>query len=176
MATETAPEVIVCDCRLPDLDGLGVIAALAAGGTTAAIPVLLVADSSDVSDVVAGFNAGAHDYLVRPFERNELEARCQAALRVTRQLRRVVESERELRLLADHVSELVTRCGMDRVIRYASPSARAMLGREPHELVGLHVAELMHPDDAAMLSSSELTASADEGVMVTRRIARADGT
>jgi two-component system cell cycle sensor histidine kinase/response regulator CckA len=176
LATETLPEVIVCDRRLPDLDGFGVIAALAADATTAAIPIVLVSESSDVGDVVAGINAGARDCLVKPFELIELEARCRAALRVSRELRRVTESERDLRLLADNVSELVTTCGMDFVIRYASPSARGMLGREPHELVGRPAAELMHPDDAKMMTPSQLMATPNYPVTVTRRIARADGT
>ncbi|MEY2461643.1 MAG: hypothetical protein QOG30_3473, partial [Acidimicrobiaceae bacterium] len=175
MAAELLPEVIICDRRLPDVDGIEIIERLGGQPSTAAIPVVLVTGMSDTKDLVAGIEAGAHDYLVKPFEMIELEVRCRAALRVSRAHHRLTESQRELRLLADNVSELVTRCGMDGVIRYASPSAKRKLGWEPHELVGRHFSELFHPDDPAPMSEGQLTA-ADRVVTVTRRIGRADGT
>jgi diguanylate cyclase (GGDEF)-like protein/PAS domain S-box-containing protein len=174
MAAELLPEVIICDRRLPDLDGVDIIGRLGGEPSTAAIPVVLVTGMSDSKDLVAGIDAGAHDYLVKPFEMIELEVRCRAALRVSRQHRRLTESQRELRLLADNVSELVTRCSLDGVIRYASPSAKQKLGWEPHELVGRRFTELFHPDDPAPLSAPQL--AIDEVTTVTRRVRRADGT
>jgi diguanylate cyclase (GGDEF)-like protein/PAS domain S-box-containing protein len=108
-------------------------------------------------------------------EQGGVLARCRAALRVSRRHHRTTESQRELQLLADNVSELVVRSGFDGVIRYASASAKRMLGWEPHELVGRRFTELFHPDDPPPMSKAQLVA-VDDAVTVTRRVARADGT
>src|SRR5580765_2654758 len=86
-AAETLPEVIICDRLLPDLDGIELIDALARDPATASIPVVIVTGLGDTADIVAGIDAGAHDYVVKPFKMIELEARCRAALRVSRRHR-----------------------------------------------------------------------------------------
>ncbi|HUC15133.1 MAG TPA: diguanylate cyclase [Acidimicrobiales bacterium] len=84
-------------------------------------------------------------------------------------------SERELRFLADNTSDLVVRCSLDGVVRYASPSAERMLGVSPEELVGRPASDICHPDDALpMLSLKEQKLG--DIVRVTRRLVRADGT
>ena len=107
VATETLPEVIICDLLLPDIDGLQVIAALAQNPATASIPVVLVTGMSGVDDIVAGIDAGAHDYLVKPFHMIELDVRCRAAMRVTRQHRLLAQSEARYRALLDHLPDTV---------------------------------------------------------------------
>jgi DNA-binding response OmpR family regulator len=107
VAVAVRPDVIICDRRLPGITGIEVIVGLAADPDTAMIPVVLVTAMSDTNDVVAAMRAGAHDYLVKPFDNAELDARCRAALRVSRQHRQLVDSARQLRLLADSVSKLV---------------------------------------------------------------------
>jgi diguanylate cyclase (GGDEF)-like protein/PAS domain S-box-containing protein len=173
LAGTTRPDVIVCDLRMGDLDGFGVIERLGADPTTANIPVIVVTGVAERDRVLAVIDAGAHDVVVKPFEPVEFAVRCMAALRVSRAHRQLADSEQELRLLADHMSDLVVRCGADGIIRYASPSAERLLGWKPEELVGRPAAELCHPDDVAVWPTS---APAGEQVTVTRRILKADGS
>lgn len=71
--------LVVLDVSLPRLSGLEVLALMRKRGQE--IPVLLLTANSDVADRVKGLNAGADDYLTKPFDLAELEARIRALLR-----------------------------------------------------------------------------------------------
>ncbi|OGO13137.1 MAG: DNA-binding response regulator [Chloroflexi bacterium RBG_13_68_17] len=80
-ARETPPDLVVLDWMLPGLDGLEVCKRLRAGSE---VPILMLTAKDAVSDRVQGLDAGADDYLVKPFEFDELLARIRALLRRAR--------------------------------------------------------------------------------------------
>jgi two-component system, OmpR family, response regulator MprA len=75
----SAPDLIVLDVAMPGVDGLAVCRRLRAKGL--ATPVLLLTARDDLRDRVEGLDAGADDYLVKPFATEELLARVRALLR-----------------------------------------------------------------------------------------------
>ncbi|MBV9047960.1 MAG: response regulator transcription factor [Solirubrobacterales bacterium] len=77
----TAPEAVVLDVGLPDIDGLEVCRWLRREGNR--VPVLMLTARDAVSDRIDGLDAGADDYLVKPFDIDELKARLRALLRRT---------------------------------------------------------------------------------------------
>ena len=79
---------LVLDIMMPGMDGLEVLRHLRAGGVTT--PVLLLTAKSEVEDRVNGLDAGADDYLPKPFAASELLARVRAMLRRKEQYRRDV--------------------------------------------------------------------------------------
>lgn len=76
---ELEPDVVALDLSLPNLDGLQVLAQARAAGLRT--PVLLLTARGTVGDRVVGLNAGADDYLPKPFDLDELEARLRALRR-----------------------------------------------------------------------------------------------
>src|SRR5579875_2371660 len=100
LARERPPDLVVLDVLLPGLDGLEVCRRLRAGGD---VPILMLTARDEVSDRVAGLDAGADDYLVKPFALDELLARVRALLR-----RRAPTTGGELRL-ADLTLDPATR-------------------------------------------------------------------
>lgn len=78
IARETPPDLVVLDVMMPGLDGLEVTRRLRQGSD---IPVLLLTAKGTIPDKVAGLDAGADDYLVKPFAFDELLARVRALLR-----------------------------------------------------------------------------------------------
>jgi two-component system response regulator MprA len=78
----SVPDVIVLDVAMPGLDGLAVCRRLRTKGI--AVPVLLLTARDAVAERVSGLEAGADDYLVKPFASEELVARLQALLRRNR--------------------------------------------------------------------------------------------
>jgi DNA-binding response OmpR family regulator len=79
LARSNPYDVLVLDLMLPELDGIGVLAGLQGHGTRPHVLVLTARDR--VEDRVSGLNAGADDYLVKPFAFDELLARVHALVR-----------------------------------------------------------------------------------------------
>ncbi|MGL6236500.1 MAG: response regulator [Segniliparus sp.] len=77
-AAERQPEVVVLDLGLPDMDGLEVLAGLR-GWTN--VPVIVLSARTDSSEKVDALDAGADDYVTKPFGMDELLARLRAAVR-----------------------------------------------------------------------------------------------
>ncbi len=80
LARDTPPDLIVLDWMLPGLDGLEVCRRLRQGGP---VPILMLTARDTVNDRVQGLDAGADDYMVKPFNLDELLARIRALLRRT---------------------------------------------------------------------------------------------
>jgi DNA-binding response OmpR family regulator len=79
-AAKTASyQLVILDLGLPDMDGFEVLARLRRGGS--AVPVLILTARDALQDRIRGLDAGADDYLVKPFALGELEARLRALLR-----------------------------------------------------------------------------------------------
>jgi len=81
MAVNEAPDVIVLDLGLPDIDGLHVCSTLRAEGNRT--PILMLTARDAVSDRIGGLDAGADDYVVKPYDVGELRARLRALVRRT---------------------------------------------------------------------------------------------
>jgi DNA-binding response OmpR family regulator len=79
VAIDKAPDLVILDIGLPKLDGYGVARELRARGFTN--PVLMLTARDAISDRVEGLDAGADDYLAKPFDYDELLARVRALLR-----------------------------------------------------------------------------------------------
>ena len=90
LALQIQPDLIVLDVMLPNVDGLTLCQRLRQDNRTSHLPILMLTALGRSEDVVAGFNAGADDYLRKPFDREELLARVRALLRRTRKLPRSV--------------------------------------------------------------------------------------
>ena len=78
-AEAEVPDVIVLDIGMPDIDGLRVCSTLRDGGNRT--PILMLTAREAVPDRIAGLDAGADDYLVKPFDVGELQARLRALVR-----------------------------------------------------------------------------------------------
>ncbi len=79
--SSAVPDAVVLDVGLPDIDGLEVCRLLRREGNR--VPVLMLTARDAVSDRIDGLEAGADDYLIKPFDIDELKARLRALLRRT---------------------------------------------------------------------------------------------
>jgi two-component system, OmpR family, response regulator MprA len=80
-AVANDPDLVILDIGMPVLDGLGACRRLRAASPT--LPILMLTARHEVEDRIAGLDAGADDYLVKPFALGELAARVRALLRRT---------------------------------------------------------------------------------------------
>lgn len=81
LAQQSRPDLIVLDVMMPDLDGFTVCQRLRQNKETNGIPILMLTALGMTKDKVKGFDAGADDYLTKPFEIPELAVRVRALLR-----------------------------------------------------------------------------------------------
>ena len=99
-ARDDPPDLVILDWMLPGLDGLEVCKRLRAAGP---VPIIMLTAKESVPDRVAGLNAGADDYVVKPFSFDELLARIHAQFRRTR------PPESEVLRFADLAMDTATR-------------------------------------------------------------------
>ncbi|HET9627424.1 MAG TPA: response regulator [Kofleriaceae bacterium] len=78
LARQIAPDLVITDVEMPEVDGYGVCKALKADPATAHVPVLICSSLGEAADLERGFDAGADDYLVKPVLPEELSTRVRA--------------------------------------------------------------------------------------------------
>ncbi len=77
---EAPPDLIISDVMMPHLDGFGLLTQLRADPSTRTIPLILLTARRTKDDIVSGLDLGADDYLVKPFDKDELLARVRAKI------------------------------------------------------------------------------------------------
>lgn len=96
-----APRLVILDLMLPDLDGLEVCRRLKWDEKTRNVPILIVSAKGEESDIVAGLEIGADDYLTKPFSPKILMARTRTILRRYESEQAAPESDRQVIRLVD---------------------------------------------------------------------------
>jgi signal transduction histidine kinase len=107
-AVSHPPDLVLSDIMMPGLDGFALLKALRAEPATGTLPVILLSARAGEESRVEGIEAGADDYLVKPFTARELLARVTTHLAMSRLRRQAAERERELRRDAEAASERAT--------------------------------------------------------------------
>ena len=101
--TEFHPDLILLDVGLPVIDGYEVTRRLRADARTLTLPIILLTGRTNLDDVVQGLDAGADDYLGKPFRQPELLARMRSALRLRQALVRMDAAHTAVAALANAV-------------------------------------------------------------------------
>ena len=144
----SVPDVVVLDLSLPGRDGLSVLAAARAEGLDT--PVLILTARGTVGDRILGLNTGADDYLPKPFELDELEARVRALARRSAGTRAAETPAVEFcGLCCDGASGAVYRHGqpLDLTAREAA-LLRALLARPGHAVAKERLSEIVFAGEA----------------------------
>ena len=100
LCKQELPALVILDVMMPEVDGFTVAQRIRKNDDTKNIPILMLTALSQINDKVNGFNIGVDDYLVKPFEMEELQVRVRALLKRTRQIPESA-SVRELLSLGD---------------------------------------------------------------------------
>jgi signal transduction histidine kinase len=145
LAAEQKPDLVISDVMMPLLDGFGLLTALRADARTASIPVIMLSARAGEEARVEGLQAGADDYLTKPFSARELLARVGGTLALARA--RQEADRRKDEFHATHAHELRNplapiRNGLQ-ILRLAKDnpaaeeSARAVIERQVQQMVRL---------------------------------------
>ena len=124
VAGDAEIDTVLLDLGLPDVSGYEVMAALKAEPNLRDVPVVFVTGSRD--DALRAFEAGAHDYLIKPFDHGDLVARLHAALRVKALQDELKRRNAELERIArsDHLTGLANRLHLNEHLAAMTSAAR----------------------------------------------------
>jgi PAS domain S-box-containing protein len=135
-ATENPPDLVLTDVMMPEMDGFELLAALRSHPSTSSIPIMMVSARAGEESHVEGLQAGADDYLVKPFSARELIARVRTQL----QLRQ--RSSQFETLVNQAPIGIIVVDGSLRILQ-VNPMARPALGDIP-DVIGTDYADLMY--------------------------------
>jgi two-component system sensor histidine kinase ChiS len=104
---EPRPDLILLDIMMPGMDGFEVCSQLKSDPTTRDIPVIFLSALDDTANKVKGFEAGAVDYISKPFQPQEVHVRVNTHLTMSRLKRSLAEKNEELRAYSEGLEERV---------------------------------------------------------------------
>ncbi len=86
VAKQELPDLVILDVMMPEVDGYTVAQRIRQNNTTKDTPILMLTALSELNDKVRGFDIGVDDYLVKPFEMEELQVRVRALLKRSKKI------------------------------------------------------------------------------------------
>ncbi len=145
------PDVIVTDVMMPELDGFGLLHQVRADPSLREIPVIMLSARAGEEARIDGVQAGADDYLIKPFSARELVARVSAHVEMARVHREAMEAVREseerYRSLTQAITSIVWTTDADGQIVTPQPSWSQYTGQMWEQLRDFGWANALHPDD-----------------------------
>jgi|GEM_PF-2084481 len=140
-----APKLALVDWHMPGLDGPEICKRLRQLQTLTPTYVILITSNTSKSDVVAGLEAGASDYVTKPFDPAELRARVQVGRTVVELQADVARRMREFEEYVEHAPLGILVVEHDGSIEFANGRACSIFGYQPEELKGQQV-EILVPE------------------------------
>ncbi len=177
VASTCDPDVVMLDLGLGAGTGRAVLDTLKANDDTAWVPVVVVSGIDDRDQIAALLHGGAQDFVRKPWHQGELEARLQAALRVTAEHRALRAAELQNRTVFESAPVGMAQLDLDGIFVAVNRALCALLGRSPEELVGRANSDFTHPDDVSRTRDG-LRRIVDTDAILSgeKRFVRADGT
>ncbi|HEX3135655.1 MAG TPA: ATP-binding protein, partial [Planctomycetota bacterium] len=146
-ALSDPPDLILSDVMMPELDGIRLVRALRADERTRYVPVILLFARAGEEAGIEGLEAGADDYLTKPFSAQELLARVTAHLQLKRQRAEaadaVARNERLLRLVTQHARIGLAMVDEQHRYLFVNATHAEVLGSTQELMIGRNVAELV---------------------------------
>lgn len=103
---ENAPHLAILDWMMPGLDGIDVCRKVRENPSTRGLYIILLTARRNKTDIVAGLEAGSDDYLIKPFDRDELHARLRVGVRVVELQRHLDDRVKELQKALTEIRQL----------------------------------------------------------------------
>lgn len=180
-ARQRTPDLVLTDVMMPQLDGFGLLRELRADPRTRGLPVILLSARAGEESRVEGLEAGADDYLVKPFGARELLARVSAHLQMARLRREASEtlrvSEERFQLFMDHSPTTAFIKDSDGRYVYINRVVEREFGRPPTDWLGKTDAEVFPPAEAEAIRRNDgVVIATGTTAQFVETLTRSDGT
>lgn len=141
-------DLLLLDMMMPGLTGLDVLEIIRSNPATASIRVIMVTAMAQISDKVRAFNLGVSDYLVKPFEPDELVARVRTQVSLKEAIERLSEQKQLQDTLLSAIPAAICLKAANLSYITVNPAFAIMVGKEQDQIPGLNDTDLF-PDDIA---------------------------
>lgn len=155
----TLPALILLDIMMPDISGYEVCRKLKSNGKTMAIPIVMVTALREREDRIKAIEAGADDFLSKPVDIYELNARVKSLLRVKQYYDALMEEQERLLVFKSALDSMddcviiTSTCGD---IKYVNPAFGKKYGYSPDEISGKHISIIKHTESSLALDKESL--------------------
>jgi len=174
------PDLVLTDVMMPRLDGYGLLRELRSDPETRDLPVILLSARAGEDARIEGLDAGADDYLTKPFSARELVARINANLEMVRirreATRELRESEARFRNMADSAPVMMWMTDPSGSLTYLNRGWTEFTGQTLEQALGFGAWTALHPDSMEPSRRTFFAANAaHETFRMEYRLRRADG-
>jgi PAS domain S-box-containing protein len=176
LADQLQPDLILLDVMMPGMDGFEVCRRLRADLVLGEVPIILLTALDDRAARLRGIEAGADDFVSKPFDRVELRARVRTIMRLNR-YRRLLAERGKLARVIEFAPDGLLIVDQGGVIVLANPAIIRLLGAsDPDELLGRHLTSLLAPEQHTICSASlERVLNGAAAVQVESTLASSSG-
>lgn len=137
-ATHLLPDLILLDVMMPGIDGFEVCRRLRADLRVAEVPIILITALDDRASHVAGFDAGADDFITKPFDRFVLRARVRSVTRLNR-YRHLHQERAKFERVVSLAPDGLLVLDPSGTIRFANPAWQQFVGADQTSILGLSI-------------------------------------
>ena len=146
-AKSFSPDLILLDLAMPRMDGLEILVSLKDDVSLREIPVIILTAQADQNKIIECLDAGANDYIIKPFSLQELIARTDVQLRIIELEQQIRESEAYHRALFERTSDPEMVIAQDGTIRQINAAARQLLEIEDESIFTQNIHTLVYGED-----------------------------
>lgn len=140
-------DVILLDVMMPGLDGFEVLDILMGNPESKGLKVIMFTALSQVEEKVRALSAGASDYLIKPFEEEELVARIETQLALKRGEEDLKRTKEKYKEFFEGANELMFTSDINGFLHMTNRRTEEFTGYSKEELIGKNILKFTHPDD-----------------------------
>ncbi|HLB70070.1 MAG: response regulator [Candidatus Methanoperedens sp.] len=156
---KTVPDLILLDIMMPNMNGYAVCKQLKGNPRTMHIPIVMVTALKEREDKIKAIEAGADDFLSKPIDMYELNARVKSLLRIKQYYDSMTEERENLlifRSALNSMDDCVIITNMSGDIKYVNPAFEKKYGYSQAETGGMHISRIRHSESSLSLDKDSL--------------------
>ncbi len=153
-ARQLQPALVLTDVMMPGMDGFGVLRAIRSDPSLNMTPVILVSARAGEESRVEGLEAGADDYLVKPFTARELLARVSGHVKMALLRKEALGAQRHLAAIVESSDDEILSVDLNGIITSCNKGAERLFGYKAEEMIGQPITLVIPPelhDDERMI-------------------------
>ncbi len=147
IAEKFKPDIMLLDVMMPGIDGIEVCQRIREDVNQRDCKIILVTAKTSLEDRLTGYDAGADDYITKPFEEDELQAKIRVFVRLNKEERKRQQLTRRLLLRQQDIPNMLWDCDHNFRFTHVGEAAKTILGYAPEAMIGKSMVEFIAQEE-----------------------------